>query len=85
MGGNCARSREADNPYRWGQDWTAVLQIWNIWRDHNGTTQAWIGNSGLKRIEEGVNVVKLSCSDGYGDPNFRNLVVEIHLGDAPAP
>lgn len=55
------------------------VRVWNAWRDGAGSTQAWIGNSGML-IEEspgGVTVVK--CSDGFGDPTFDDLIARVEV------
>lgn len=55
----------------------STLDIWNAWR---GATfeAAWLGNAGI--VEQAVgNGVTLQCSDGVGEPDFTNLVVNIEL------
>ena len=58
----------------------AMLHIWNAW-DQNGILQSWLGNAGMLIEEVGESVI-LRCSDGLGEPDFEDLVVE--LGFAPA-
>ncbi|HEY4372010.1 MAG TPA: hypothetical protein VGN52_08800 [Burkholderiales bacterium] len=51
------------------------LRAWNVWKIDD-ITQAWIGNAGIRIAKEG-GVVTLECSDGVGDIDFSNLVVEV--------
>lgn len=55
------------------------LRLWNCWRDPNGTTQAWIGNAGMRVEARDQRPVELPCSDGFGDVDFRDLVVAIEV------
>ena len=55
-----------------------TLRMRNSWRDQQGTLQAWTGNAGILR-EERANGVLLSCSDGFGQPDFDDLIVEIRM------
>jgi hypothetical protein len=52
-----------------------TLKFWNAWR-FKGITQAWVGNAGIC-IEENEGRVRLMCSDGVGEPDFEDLVVDI--------
>lgn len=54
----------------------AKLKVWNVW-DVDGVTQAWVGNAGMDILESN-HKVRLSCSDGSGDVNFQNVVVELN-------
>ena len=58
----------------------AMLHVWNSW-DQGGILQSWLGNAAML-IEEKEGSVILRCSDGLGDPELGDLVVE--LGFAPA-
>lgn len=51
------------------------LKVWNVW-EVEGATQAWVGNAGMD-ISESGHLVRLRCSDGSGDVNFQNLIVEL--------
>ena len=53
-----------------------TFKAWNAWKDEDGITMAWIGNGGML-IEEREGVTVLKCSDGVGEPQFDDLVVEI--------
>lgn len=53
----------------------AKLKIWNVW-EVDGVIQAWVGNAGMV-ISDSYHQVRLSCSDGSGDVNFHNVVVEL--------
>lgn len=63
---------------RWRSKGARSLRVWNAWRVKD-VTQAWLGNAGMRvtRAEDGV--VTLRSSDGEGDPDFGNLVVEVLL------
>ncbi|MBB2974945.1 hypothetical protein FHX49_000486 [Microbacterium endophyticum] len=39
--------------------------------------QAWLGNAGMRATTEQPGRVVLGCSDGEGEPDFEDLVVEI--------
>lgn len=52
------------------------LKLWNVW-EVDGVTQAWVGNAGMI-ISESNNITNLSCSDGSGDINFKNVIVELN-------
>jgi hypothetical protein len=54
------------------------LQIWNVWQYEDGQTQAWVNNAGLV-VEKRADAMVLRCSDGYGEPDFSNLVVEVTI------
>ena len=51
------------------------LKAWNVWRVDD-LTQAWVGNAGLvvEEINEGFT---LRCSDGVGNVDFDDFVVQI--------
>lgn len=53
----------------------AKLKVWNVW-EVDGVTQAWVGNAGMV-ISDSDHQVRLNCSDGSGDVNFQNVVVEL--------
>jgi len=53
------------------------IRIWNAWKDDAGVMHAWVGNSGLiVKGESGTQVV-LRCSDGFDEPNFKDLVARV--------
>ncbi len=54
------------------------LRIWNIWRGGCEVIQAWLGNAGMRVDDDGRRLL-LRCSDGRGEPNFGDLVVEVVL------
>lgn len=56
----------------------AKFKLWNVW-DVDGLTQAWVGNAGIA-ISELDNYICLRCSDGSGDINLKNTVVELMVG-----
>ncbi len=51
------------------------LKVWNVW-EVDGVTQAWVGNAGMD-ISESGHLVRLGCSDGAGNVNFQNAVIEL--------
>lgn len=53
------------------------LKVWNVWRA-DGLIQAWVGNSGLS-VESHNNKIKLLCSDGTGEPNFSDLIIDMEI------
>lgn len=57
---------------------TAVLKLWNEWRDSNGVQHAWIGNAGII-IHQLDDAVLLNCSNGMGNANFDDFVVRIRV------
>jgi hypothetical protein len=61
----------------------ATLRIWNIWRNANDVTDAWIGNAGM--IIESNDVIHLRCSDGVGAPSFDDLVADLLIVPVVAP
>jgi len=55
------------------------LKIWNVWRrpdDIHRVVEAWVSNEGMV-INESGGIVTLECSNGFGEVDFSNLVVEI--------
>lgn len=52
-----------------------VIKIWNTWL-YDGQTWAWTGNAGMLIQEQGCRVL-LRCSDGVGEVDFGNLVIEL--------
>ena len=55
---------------------------WNEWRLPNGSTLARLGNAGMAVEQEDKFGVRLCCSDGEGDVNFENLVVDLSFHSA---
>ncbi len=51
------------------------LKAWNVWR-RDDIAQAWIGNAGML-IDKVDDVVTLKCSDGIGEADFTDLVVQL--------
>jgi hypothetical protein len=60
---------------------SAVLRVWNTWKDEQGTQHAWIGNAGML-VEIAGECVILRCSDGMGDVDFDDLIVSIRFETA---
>jgi hypothetical protein len=54
----------------------STLSLWNVWQDDSGTMQAWLRYSGML-VKETDASVELRCSDGLGDPDFDDLIVEV--------
>ena len=61
---------------RWPARGSRALRVWNVWRAH-GVTQAWIGNAGMRVASVSTAGYVLQCSDGWGAPDFTDLMVEI--------
>jgi hypothetical protein len=51
------------------------LKAWNVWKIDD-LVQAWVGNAGMCVLAEG-NSYTLECSDGVGDVDFTNLIVQV--------
>ncbi len=58
---------------------TPQLKLWNVWRAGLDVTQAWLGNAAI-RIEgdQASGAFTVLCSDGLGDPDFADLVVDVN-------
>lgn len=58
--------------------------IWNVWRDEKfGATMYGVNNSAIHVEDIGRSSAILHCSDGVGEPNFEDLVVEVSIGRKP--
>lgn len=64
---------------KWKSKVGRSLRIWNAWRV-NDVTQAWLGNAGMRVTLDEPQLLTLRCSDGEGEPNFDDLVVEVFIG-----
>lgn len=56
-----------------------TFRVWNAWRGpppHN-TMHAWLNDAGVVIQEESPHRVVLGCSDGVGEPDFEDLVIEL--------
>lgn len=53
------------------------LKAWNVWRIDD-LIQAWVGNAGLV-VDAHNHSITLRCSDGVGDVDFDDFVVQIEL------
>lgn len=54
------------------------LKLWNVWRGGLDVTQAWLGNSAIQiEGDPASGSFRLHCSDGQGEPDFSDLVVEV--------
>lgn len=56
---------------------TDELLVWNCWRGPQDQTMAWLGNAGMVVTDQNDKRWVLECSDGSGEPNFDDLIVEI--------
>lgn len=56
---------------------SAVIRFWNTWRHTSGVEHAWTGNSGVV-VEQLDGRIRLCCSDGVGEIDLGDLVVDIH-------
>src|SRR5919204_1582957 len=54
-----------------------TARVWNAWRDPTGVMQAWIGDAGLVVEETEPHRAVIHCSDGFDEPDFADLVVEL--------
>lgn len=58
----------------------ASLKLWNVWRGGRDVTQAWLGNAALQvEGDPAGNSFRLRCSDGQGEPNFDDLIVDVEI------
>jgi hypothetical protein len=57
----------------WEQAKDGELKVWNCWRDHRGTTQAWVGNAGMLVEDTGATVI-LRCNS-RPQVTFEDLIV----------
>lgn len=54
------------------------LKLWNVWRGGGDVTQAWLGNGAIQVDgDPSADSFRLLCSDGHGDPNFEDLVLDV--------
>ncbi|AXI02599.1 hypothetical protein [Aquirhabdus parva] len=51
------------------------LIVWNIWKIDD-LMQAWVGNAGIV-IKKTDDAIILECSDGVGEIDFSNLIIEL--------
>jgi hypothetical protein len=56
-----------------------LVRAWNVWRDDSSTIGAWVGNAGMLIEDLGDSRVRLCCSDGFGEPTFDDLVVDMRV------
>lgn len=54
------------------------LMVSNQWRRPDGVDDEWTNNAGIL-VEEARDQVLLRCSDGFGQPDFTNLVVSLRF------
>src|SRR5262249_34485511 len=55
-----------------------LLMVSNRWVRPDGVKDEWTNNAGML-VEDSGNRVLLHCSNGYGEPDFDNLVVELRF------
>lgn len=64
----------------------SVVRIWNVWRDVKyGTTLYGLNAAAIDVHENADGSVLLQCSDGWGGPDFNDLVVRVERLRAEAP
>lgn len=57
-----------------------VLRVWNSWRHGvEGEPQEWLDNAGVSVKQERDGRFLIECSDGWGAPDFGDLVVRLQL------
>lgn len=57
-----------------------TLKLWNVWRVGLDVTQAWVGNAAIQIDgDPSSGSFSLHCSDGQGEPNFRDLVLDVQV------
>jgi len=58
----------------------ARVEITNQWRDDKyGTTMYKLNNAAMEVLEQADNSLLLRCSDGWGDADFNDLVVQVFV------
>lgn len=63
---------------RWNGTGSRSLRLWNVWRVE-GLTQSWLGNAGMRVSSDEGGHFLFRCSDGEGNPDFDDLVAEVHM------
>jgi hypothetical protein len=54
------------------------LGIWNVWRHPQHETMLYgLNNAAIEVVQEEQGKLRLRCSDGVGEPDFDDLVVEL--------
>ncbi len=56
-----------------------LVVVSNQWRRSDGVEDEWTNNAGMI-VDDSDNRVVLRCSDGIGEPNFDDLMVELRFG-----
>ncbi len=54
------------------------IAIYNGWINDKGGVDAWLVHAGML-VEDAGNKMILRCSDGWGEPTFDDLIVEIEF------
>lgn len=57
------------------------ITLYNAWLDEQESVEAWLMHAGML-VEERGNKMILRCSDGWGEPTFDDLIVEIEFLDS---
>lgn len=52
----------------------STLKIWNVWRTNAGVEHSWMNNAAIQIERTSADGVLLRCSDGVGEPDFKDLV-----------
>ena len=61
----------------------AQLILFNQWRDEkHGSTMYHLNNAAMEIVEQPDAALLLRCSDGWGEPDFQDLVVELRVKTA---
>lgn len=61
-----------------------ILYVYNGWDTGDGSTDSWLGNSGMI-VEECENGRRYRCNDGYPDDDFDDLIFRIERINLSCP
>jgi hypothetical protein len=53
------------------------IAFWNVWRGPHDATMAWVGNAGMRVLEQHANHVALACDAGPNPVTFSDLEILI--------
>lgn len=61
----------------------AQVVLFNQWRDEkHGSTMYHLNNAAIEILKQADGSLLLRCSDGWGAPNFEDLVLEVRVSEA---
>jgi hypothetical protein len=51
--------------------------VWNVWADARGTTNAWVGNAGMRVEEHDARHIRLAGNAGPNPVTFEDLRIDV--------